>query len=712
MFPHSNYCNFCEAVTQVNSTVCSSCKKPLEASVIEDSHVGVLLGGRYRILALVGVGGFGAVYRVADIEADNRILAVKEIRLAELQPHQKIEATDTFNREVMLLSDLDYSHLPRLYDHFTDPDHWYLVMDFIEGKTLGEYLNEKEGGSFHLEEILDIGIQICTVLDYLHNHQPPIIFRDVKPANIMRTHQGQLFLIDFGTARYFKFGQAKDTIAFGSPGYAAPEQYGKAQTTPRSDIYSLGAMLYLLLTGNDPADGSFNFAFPLIYESGAYRDLVTLISQMVEIDANKRPVNVRSVQEELQRIALMLHSSMGKSIQRSHRKRPFFPLLARRVSPSTKTSSPSTQKQVSSFAKSSSAPVHPRSSRRKFLIGMVGLTALSAMIGGGIYSGIEMSNHMNIVRSPVASPHLASYVYHGHSKPVYAITWSPDGMRIASASENQSVQVWRAVQKGDIMFTTSITTWGSQSVTWPAVAWSPDGKRIAFGDNDVVQIRDANTGTLITSYTAAAKHTSVAIRTVAWSPNGTFIAFPANDGVQIWNTLTQKYSLTCRSRSPYTEIPSLKWSPDGRSIAFGTSNATVQIWNAVTGKRLFTYGHQNAVNSVAWSPNGEYIASGSADKTVQIHSAKSGELLYVYTGHVGTVNSVAWSSDGASIASGSSDNEYNLQVWSWSPTEEAVPYYLIGSPGGGVNAVIWSPNSSSFSSANEDGTVKIWWLQS
>ena len=117
-------------------------------------------------------------------------------------------------------------------------------MDFIAGETLEDYQSKAPNKRLLLSEVLDIGLQLCIVLDYLHSQQPPIVFRDLKPANIIRTPTGKIYLIDFGIARYFKPGQAKDTVALGSLGYAAPEQYGKAQTTPRADIYSLGAVLH------------------------------------------------------------------------------------------------------------------------------------------------------------------------------------------------------------------------------------------------------------------------------------------------------------------------------------------------------------------------------------------------------------------------------------------------------------------------------------
>src|SRR5437763_5963833 len=112
---------------------------------------------------------------------------------------------------------------------------------------------------------MEIGLLLCSVLEYLHTRQPPVIFRDLKPANVMLTTSGRVDLIDFGIARHFKPGRAKDTMPFGSPGYAAPEQYGKAQTTPRTDIYSLGVILHQLLTGDDPSLTPFCFA-PLQFE--------------------------------------------------------------------------------------------------------------------------------------------------------------------------------------------------------------------------------------------------------------------------------------------------------------------------------------------------------------------------------------------------------------------------------------------------------------
>src|SRR3989441_2525056 len=289
-----------------------------------------LFRNRYFIMSKVGAGGFGSVYKARDIQSGDRRVDLKEVSLLGLHPQAMIEATSTFQREVSLLSQLDYPHLPRLYEHFQNPGHWYLVMDFIAGETLEEYQSKAPNRRLLLSEVLDIGLQLCTVLDYLHSQQPPIVFRDLKPANIMRTPRGQLYLIDFGIARYFKPGQAKDTVALGSLGYAAPEQYGKAQTTPRADIYSLGAVLHQLLTTRDPSEAPFRF-LPLRPKSPqSHSDpgsltmsmvdvlvnkLERLIASMLDMDVNKRPLDVACVQQELH-VMSTLWSDIHKSYWR------------------------------------------------------------------------------------------------------------------------------------------------------------------------------------------------------------------------------------------------------------------------------------------------------------------------------------------------------------------------------------------------------------
>ena len=221
--------------------------EPRAYSILEQ---GTVLQGRYEILKVLGVGGMGAVYKARDrrFEGIERICAVKEI-FSDLSPAALQESVSTFNREAQILATLNHPAIPKVYDYFTEGQRSYLVMEFVEGKDLETILRETPG-FLPVEMVVDWALQLCDVLQYLHSHKPnPIIFRDLKPSNIMLTPEGRIMLVDFGIARVFQRG-IKGTMV-GTEGYAPPEQY-RGIMDPRSDIYSLGATLHHLLTKIDP----------------------------------------------------------------------------------------------------------------------------------------------------------------------------------------------------------------------------------------------------------------------------------------------------------------------------------------------------------------------------------------------------------------------------------------------------------------------------
>src|SRR5215471_18318205 len=224
---YSFFCDECGAANAGQATVCFACSQPLNPPLLApaiqtaitpivsmtpapiSTHAGgplrpgTMLAQRYHIEEEIGQGGFGTVYKARDIDWNRRV-AIKQIDLHALNAKEIIEATDSYNREVKLLSALKHPNLPRIYHHFTDPEHWYFVMDFIEGETLEEYLETagtkqkkylfgllparktlpapaqgtQQASRLQVREVLDIGVQLCTVLNYLHTRQPPVIFRD------------------------------------------------------------------------------------------------------------------------------------------------------------------------------------------------------------------------------------------------------------------------------------------------------------------------------------------------------------------------------------------------------------------------------------------------------------------------------------------------------------------------------------------------------
>lgn len=218
-----------------------------------------VIAGRYQVIRLVGQGGMSNLYLAYDRKYNNAIVVVKEMTAAYSDPKEQQMAVELFHREAKLLASLNHRHIPKVYDYFQFAGKYYLSMEFIDGEDLAQKL-EKTKGPLPEAQVLEWGEQIATVLFYLHKHDPPIVFRDVKPSNIMLCEQG-VKLIDFGIARHFDKNKKGDTMRIGSPGYAPPEQYSQ-QTDPRSDIYALGVTLHHALTGRDPTATQTPFLVP------------------------------------------------------------------------------------------------------------------------------------------------------------------------------------------------------------------------------------------------------------------------------------------------------------------------------------------------------------------------------------------------------------------------------------------------------------------
>jgi outer membrane protein assembly factor BamB/tRNA A-37 threonylcarbamoyl transferase component Bud32 len=212
---------------------------------------GMTLQSRYEILSVQGVGGMGAVYRARDLRfsAVEKIVAVKEMNNSAPDARLRRIGIQNFEREANILASLSHPSIPKIFDYFSDGQRSYLVLEFIEGETLEDLLDANPQ-PFTQEEVVEWALQICDVLAYLHGHKPPVIFRDIKPGNLMiRLHDGRIMVIDFGIAKVFEHG-ARGTM-IGTEGYSPPEQY-RGAAEPRGDLYALGATLHHLLTGRDP----------------------------------------------------------------------------------------------------------------------------------------------------------------------------------------------------------------------------------------------------------------------------------------------------------------------------------------------------------------------------------------------------------------------------------------------------------------------------
>ena len=257
---------------------------------------GTVLQNRYEIQRLLGGGGMGMVYLAHDQRLANRACAVKEMVDHFIDQQQRIEANEYFAREADTLAQLKHSAIPAITDRFDDQNRHYLVMEYVEGRNLEEELAAR-GAPLPEGLIIDVARQLCDVLAYLHGATPPVVYRDMKPSNVMLTPRGRAVLVDFGIARLFK--SARKGTMIGTLGFAPPEQY-QGVVDPRSDIYSLGATLHYVLTGRDPEKFP-PFSFPPVRDlrPEVSTNLAGAIDHALAYQVDARPPTIQDFRDML-----------------------------------------------------------------------------------------------------------------------------------------------------------------------------------------------------------------------------------------------------------------------------------------------------------------------------------------------------------------------------------------------------------------------------
>jgi serine/threonine protein kinase len=268
-----------------------------------------ILNKRYEITGVLGKGGMGAVYKVRDRKRKNMVLAAKELRAAGLPPHKMREAVNLFQTEARILVRLSHPNIPKVHDYFSSRGSHYIVMEYIPGRTLGDLLAARKGKPVEERTALTWALQICRALHFLSVQKPrPVVFRDLKPSNVMVTSDSRVKLIDFGIARFFKPDKQEDTYVYGTPGYAAPEQYGLGQTDVRSDIYALGATLHHCLTGRGPSEADRDLPDPRKINPRISKETAAVVNKALARDMEKRYQSAFEMKQAIQKIVLALAS--------------------------------------------------------------------------------------------------------------------------------------------------------------------------------------------------------------------------------------------------------------------------------------------------------------------------------------------------------------------------------------------------------------------
>ncbi|MHC9543459.1 MAG: ankyrin repeat domain-containing protein [Vulcanimicrobiota bacterium] len=285
-------CLYCGEKISEGLSRCNSCGKDI-------THDHTILDNRYEIISVIKSGAMGCVYRARDKRL-NTIVALKKMISHFTNPEENAYVEQRFREEARILSQLHHGGLPKVIDFFSamDPSTQdmvhYLVMTYIDGKDFDTIIEERSREPYPVDEALDYIRQILSILNYLHTQNPPVIYRDLKPSNIM-LQNGKVFLVDFGVARLFDPQQKGTLMVIGTPGFAPPEQF-RGSAEPRSDIYSLGVVIHYFLTGQDPQDyvkSLFTFEDPRSIVPDIPEYLAEIIMSMLEIVPDQRPSSVQ-----------------------------------------------------------------------------------------------------------------------------------------------------------------------------------------------------------------------------------------------------------------------------------------------------------------------------------------------------------------------------------------------------------------------------------
>ncbi|HQR36640.1 MAG TPA: protein kinase [Blastocatellia bacterium] len=706
--------------------------------------------GPYQLLNEVGRGGMGVVYRA--VRADDEYRQQVAIKLVWPGP-QNAELLRRFRRERQILANLDHPNIARLLDGGSTEQGWpYLVMEYIQGVPITQYCQQRE---LPLRERLTLFRDVCSAVQYAH--QNLVIHRDLKPGNILVTppsegNTGEAKLLDFGIAKLLDPQRHQITahptrtgLQLMTPEYASPEQMRGEPITTASDVYSLGVLLYELLTGQSPYRFK-NHVLPDIIRT-VCEDEPVPPSAAVEKRMKDEDGRMKKIPATLHHSSLIIHPSTLRGD---------LDIIALTALSKDTTRRYSSVEQLSEDLRRHLAgePVLARAATFGYRIGkfvrrnQFGVTAavliLLTLIGGIIgttwqarvaqaqaranrrlaYAGqmhqavqaweiANMEQLGDLLEQSRPLPgeedlrgfewyHLWRLAHrHGeryslpHPSDVWAVAYSPDGQRIASACADNKLRVWEAAT-GRLLATIN----GHTGNIW-AVAFSPDSQRIATASGDrTAKLWDAATGRELVTFNG---HTNQ-VTSLAFAPDGKTLATGSRDTtLKLWDVGSGRELLTTPSNAGW--VNAVAFLPDGRLLATGHAKPpNLKLWDVATGRELHAFNElASAVSSVAFVPDGKNLVVGYRNRLAQLFEVSSGKLLATFKGHAGEIRAIAFSPDGKMLATGSADR--TVKLWRAATGEELA---TLKGHLGQIWSLAFAPDGKRLITSSDDHTAKLW----
>ena len=618
---------------------------------------------RFRLQHLIGKGPISKVYYAEDIVSTEGVVVKVMQDVNQVSHKVNKKDIDSALHEMNIIEKLMHPNILHLLDFNLEISkvcsHIYVAMPYCEQGSIIKWLEEIDVLS--LQAIRDITHQVADALQYAHDNQ--LMHLDIKPSNILIDKKKSLpskpysLLADFGTTNLRKLMSGATHQLQEAPAYIAPEQW-LGRPVFASDQYALAVIVYQLLTGISPFQGTF-------YE-------------IMDQHLNEHPQPPSSYNSHIPQVVdAVLLQALEKAPEDRY--------------PSVKDFAESFEhawKIASTLPISSSKQVV---SRRTVIMGL----GIAAVVMGDVSTTLYLRSLFHL-----------PYIYYGQHT-ITSVSWSPDSRRIASASIDGTVQVWNALD-GSHAF-----TYRGHIKAVNAVEWSPDGTRIASASDDgTVQVWDASDGGNAYSYNGHGTNTRNSITSIAWSPNSMRVASGGEQTVQVWDASDGGNAYSYNGH--IAEVQAVSWSPDSVYIASASSDNTVQVWDAQRGRHINTFKHTNTVRGVTWSPDSRLIASTGDDQTVQIWNVHTGKHVFTHNGQFGAGYSVAWSPNGKRIVCGFlSDNlpdrpnriAGTIQIWD--APYGGNTYIFRGHTAEGISvAVAWSPDGTFIASVC--GDVQVW----